>query len=105
MDPRSLANIDGIDMWDALSNDQKSPRVEMLYNIDDIDNYAAIRKGEWKYVYGTIAKGQLDKWYGDSGLGSQYTYDEELVMKSKANIALVGAITRLQISEKKARGM
>lgn len=46
-------NVDGVNVWDALSEDKPSPRKEILYNIDDVGNpYAAIRRGDWKYVTG-----------------------------------------------------
>lgn len=53
LDVRELGKIDGIDMWTTLSENLPSPRLEILHNIDPIDDYAALRRGDWKYVTGT----------------------------------------------------
>lgn len=48
-----LGEIDGVDMWEALVSDKTSPRKEFVHNIDDVgDVYAALRKGDWKYIKG-----------------------------------------------------
>jgi hypothetical protein len=53
LDVGELGKIDGIDMWRTLSENLPSPRIEVLHNIDPIEDYAALRRGEWKYVTGT----------------------------------------------------
>lgn len=90
-------------MWETLSQKKKSPRYEMVYNIDDTFNYSAIRRGDWKYVFGTLST-QTDGWSGDSGLGDQYKYSEEAVLWSKTNIALIGVLTKQQIKQKHLSG-
>ncbi|XP_060531071.1 arylsulfatase J-like isoform X2 [Cylas formicarius] len=94
------SNIDGKDQWRAISEDEKSPRTDMLLNIDDVWNYGAIRQGDWKYIYGSTSQGLADRWYGNDGKDSDYFYDEEAVLKSATGSALAGIITYQQINEK-----
>lgn len=48
----SLPLLDGVDQWPALSRGAPTRRLEVLHNIDDIEKYAALRRGDWKYVTG-----------------------------------------------------
>lgn len=95
-----LGNIDGYDMWKTISENASNPRTELVYNIDDIDNYAAVRRGDWKYIYGTTVGGTRDMWYGSSGKDGDYSYDENDVLKSQTASVLAGVITSIQIHEK-----
>ena len=52
-----LPSMDGLDMWDALSNDLPSPRNLMLHNIDDARRIASVRVGDWKFSRGTTNGG------------------------------------------------
>lgn len=104
LDPEDLGKIDGVNMWSALRGDKPSPRSEIVINIDDISNYAAIRRGDFKYVIGTTDTG--DAWYGETGRpeldnngGTLSTYDAEVILQSKAGVALAGAITARQVEE------
>ncbi|ODN02400.1 Arylsulfatase J [Orchesella cincta] len=66
-DPSKAAGIDGIDMWDSIRLGLKSPRTELLHNIDDLYGNEAVRVGRWKLLHGTTYNGQWDGWYGPSG--------------------------------------
>lgn len=52
-DPSNLT-IDGMNMWNALSEDTESPRANVLHNIDDIYGVSAITVGDWKLIQGKI---------------------------------------------------
>lgn len=108
MDTRALGSIDGYNMWPSLVNGRRSPRSEVLINIDDIDNYSAIRRGDYKYVIGHTDSG--DEWYGDSaGLGVEEPriafpeVSSDAVLKSKAGVAISGAITSEQVTTLRQR--
>lgn len=62
-----LKKIDGLSMWDALSENQPSPRSEILHNIDNIWGSSSIMVDKWKLVVGTNYQGQWDGWYGPEG--------------------------------------
>ncbi|KAK7107536.1 arylsulfatase B-like [Littorina saxatilis] len=56
------ANIDGINMWKQLRRVRgRSPRREMVYNIDEVKDNAAIRIGRWKLIQGKA--GKPNGWY------------------------------------------
>lgn len=85
-------------MWPTISKDTETPRMEMVYNIDDIYNYAAVRKGDWKYITGTSTSQNL--WYGNSGKNTSYKYDILSILKSETATTLAGLLTYKQIAEK-----
>lgn len=101
---RVSTSIDGVDQWPAISGVSPSPpRSEILINIDPIYNYSAIRRGEFKYVLGTVGNGE--DWYGETGRpenhgaeGASPTYDPETVLMSKAGTAIAGLLTAKQVS-------
>ncbi|CAG9762956.1 unnamed protein product [Ceutorhynchus assimilis] len=92
--------MDGKDQWKSISENQPSPRSEILYNIDDVWNFGGIRQGDWKYVYGSITKGLKDAWYGSTGSDPLYHYDLKAVLESPTATTLSGLITYQQIKEK-----
>ncbi|XP_028129869.1 arylsulfatase B-like [Diabrotica virgifera virgifera] len=102
-------HLDGMDMWESISEDKESPRTEFVYNIDDIGRYGAVRQGDWKYIYGSVAKGKRDTWFGDNGKREEYFYDINQVLSSKAATSFTGFITYQQIedlhSNKSPRGL
>ncbi|KAF5285022.1 hypothetical protein FQR65_LT02334 [Abscondita terminalis] len=95
-----LGKIDGLDMWSTISENSDSPRTEFVYNIDEISDYAAVRKGDWKYVYGTTSNGAYDSWYGLENRETHYHYDQNAILTSETGSALTGIITSFQIKEK-----
>ena len=58
-----MGNIDGLDLWKSLSTHQKSPRTEILHNIDPIPSIsAALRIGDYKLLVGDAGM-QWSGWY------------------------------------------
>lgn len=80
--------IDGIDLWDELSENKTSKRVEILHNIDDIWGSSAVTKNQWKLIKGTNYKGYYDHWYGPAGNRGMRAYNTRLVMDSNAGQTL-----------------
>ncbi|XP_078346460.1 arylsulfatase J-like [Oculina patagonica] len=68
-DVRNLPGIDGYDMWPTLSEEQASPRLELVHNIDPVTWSAALRYRQWKLVvnesYGR------DGWYPPPGIDTK----------------------------------
>jgi arylsulfatase B len=102
VDPKP--DLDGTNMWPSISGDSPNPnaRGEVLVNIDPIFNYSAIRRGDFKYVLGSVGNG--DAWYGESGRpgarsteGPSPNYDPETVLMSKAGTAISGLLTANQV--------
>ncbi|KAH6938242.1 hypothetical protein HPB50_008159 [Hyalomma asiaticum] len=58
---QDLGDIDGHDMWQSLSQDEPSPRSEVLYNIDPLRGIAALRKDDFKIVVGTLPGGKFEQ--------------------------------------------
>ncbi|XP_028173731.1 arylsulfatase B [Ostrinia furnacalis] len=85
-DTSIFKDIDGFDLWEALSHDVKSDRTSIVHNIDDIWGSAAITVDQWKLVKGTNYKGTWDNWYGPDG--REGTYEVDLILKSPAGQAI-----------------
>ncbi|XP_070391361.1 arylsulfatase B-like isoform X3 [Dermacentor albipictus] len=56
-----LGPLDGKDVWAAVSRDEPSPRSDIVYNIDPLWDYAAIRRDSFKIVVGSHAGGRFDQ--------------------------------------------
>lgn len=67
-DSSTLKSIDGLDLWNTLTQDRSSPRTEFLVNLDPVENSAGVRVGDWKLVYNPQSYGDhWDSWFGPSG--------------------------------------
>ena len=75
--PREL---DGLDQWDALSNDLRSPRSEILLNIDPEHHASAVRVGDMKLL--SASRGttrRCDGWYPTDDINRDPCKDGTLV--------------------------
>ncbi|XP_052794795.1 arylsulfatase B-like [Mya arenaria] len=59
---RNLKHLDGYNMWHVLSKNSKSPRNEILHNIDPLNKKSSIRVGDLKLLVGNVNM-QWDGWY------------------------------------------
>nr|XP_031848880.1 arylsulfatase B-like [Nomia melanderi] len=97
-------HLDGFNLWPALVSNKPSSRAEIVLNINDVDNYTAIRRGDFKYVIGQTETGS--NWVGASGSpaeGVPPVYDPDKVLHSKAGVAISGIITARQAMELRER--
>lgn len=53
-------------MWDSLINDSPSPRMEILHNIDPIAGTYALRRGDYKLIFGSLNEIN-NNWPGPTG--------------------------------------
>lgn len=81
-------NLDGKNLWNALSEDTASERIEILHNIDGIWGSAALTINEWKVLKGTNYQGLWDSWYGPAGNRDSAAYNINLLLQSPAGKAL-----------------
>lgn len=81
-------DLDGLDLWEEISNDLLSKRMDILHNIDDIYGSASLSIGDWKVMKGTNYEGVWDSWYGPDGLRNVSSYDVNAIFKSSAGKAI-----------------
>ncbi|XP_026467511.1 arylsulfatase B-like [Ctenocephalides felis] len=86
----SLENIDGLDLWQALSEDEASPRTQILLNIDDVYRQAAVIDGKYKLLKGNTFLNQWGNWYGPAGRNESYNIQRVLNSKSGKALAKLG---------------
>jgi arylsulfatase B len=87
-DTTSLHHIDGIDMWDVLSDNVPSERSEILHNIDNIWGSSSFMMEKWKLIVGTNYNGQWDGWFGPEGDRNVSSYPINDLLTCKAAKAL-----------------
>ena len=84
--------IDGHNVWEALSLDLKSPREDVLCNIDDSIAYSSYIRNEWKYVNGSTYSGKYDNWLSEENTAERHpTMDKygETILQSEVGQALI----------------
>lgn len=64
----SLPKLDGFNQWNSIAEELPSERSEVLLNIDEVQQAAAIRmnspRHHWKLVVGTVQNGTYDRYFG-----------------------------------------
>jgi arylsulfatase A-like enzyme len=89
-DTSVLQNVDGIDMWDVLSENSPSQRAEILHNIDNIWGSSSLMVEKWKLVVGTNYQGNWDGWFGPEGDRNISSYPINDLLTCKAARVLKG---------------
>lgn len=89
---RVRKNIDGINIWNALSNDLPSPRLDLLINVDNDEPYSSFIRGNYKYINGSRYSGFYDTW-----LSSEY--EENTDFKQYYGDHIVNSLTGRAISK------
>ncbi|XP_035786416.1 arylsulfatase B-like [Anopheles albimanus] len=80
--------LDGISVWKELNTGEPTARIEILHNIDDIWQSAALTVGSWKIVKGTHYNGTWDGWYGPAGTRKEAAYPLDDILNSTAGRVL-----------------
>lgn len=84
--------FDGLDQFQALSENLQSPRVEVLHNIDNIWGSSSLMmdmfSSSWKLVLGTNYESQWDYWYGPAGNRSEFSYNINDLLTCSTAVAL-----------------
>lgn len=81
-------DMDGINLWPAITKNRDSPRKEVVYNLikTETELRGAIRVGKWKLIVGTA--GTPSQWYLPEDVNGIYDneyYEYEAVEKDETN--------------------
>lgn len=94
-----LGHIDGINQWDYLTKSQvKSPRKEILLNIDEVKGEEAMIMGNWKLI--KINTSPTD-FGGSSGRDDKYNYNMTAVLTCKTHQILNAYSNEIEKDSKK----
>ena len=86
-DPSTLKKQDGFDMFDMLKENGPAVRKEVLHNIDPVNNFAAIRMGDFKLVLGRISRND-NSWYPPPQISEEESESEtDLKFSSELKIS------------------
>lgn len=93
----ALGPVDGMDVWDTLTQDLSSPRKEFLVNIDPVTNSGAVRVGDWKLIFNPQSYGHhWDGWFGPSGRNETAPEtDLDVILKQVLNSRVAKSVTAL----------
>nr|CAD7439586.1 unnamed protein product [Timema bartmani] len=91
----SLTGLDGQNMWPTITQNETQPYDDLLLQIDNIRQFAALRSGDWKLIKGNTYNGNQDGWYGPTGRDPQYEYNLTLVTSSPVSVALQDTVRPL----------
>lgn len=86
-DPKKLGRLDGHNMWHALSKGWRSPRTEILLNIDPITGLAGLRYGKHKLLTPGV-NGTTDQHVPTTGY-PRPTYDIDTLMQQSLAAAVL----------------
>jgi arylsulfatase A-like enzyme len=50
--------LDGMDMWETISENKPSPRTEIIYNVEPFRG--AVRQGDWKLIWRTVLPSNVE---------------------------------------------
>ncbi|KAK7495633.1 hypothetical protein BaRGS_00013080 [Batillaria attramentaria] len=98
-DPSTLKNLDGYDMFDMLRKNGSQVRTEVLHNIDPVNNFSAIRVGDYKLVTGHISNND-NSWYPPPELSSPPDAEKNNdVLKFSSELKVNKKTTDLSVSQ------
>ncbi|XP_049861527.1 arylsulfatase B-like [Schistocerca gregaria] len=86
-------DLDGMDMWPELVVGGSHPRAELLVNIDEQAENAAVRVGDWKLVRGTQNTQEYLGATGSEDGASTPAYSPEQVLSSAAGVAVSSVLS------------